>query len=441
MNFKNRPARRPRLGLRVGLAVGCVVVSAGLVACGSSSSSTSTGSASAKGGSKSALGTSPGSCGTIPTVAPIDPSNVLASLTPAARANYNGFPDTVLKSPWANFQGDPKPWKIGISAGFPVMNSQTADTITEFDREFAIAKKLGLVTGSIVTDIPPSSATTTPADQIAGIERMVNEGVKGILVFPLSGPALGPVITAIGKKGVVVLPDEEALPQSPYAVGAAQAVFDRPAQGVIQAMGGKGNVLIVRGIAGVPWDTQAYTTFRRQLAQCPQIHVAGVIRGNFNNADAKTAILNFMASHPGTINGVLEEGVMTSGVISAFEQLGRPVPPISMINETAGDLAWWSAHSGYSTVAAGTNGFQQAYTMFHIMLRILDGKELKVNDIVSPPSWITSTNLDQFTVKGATPSSQAEPKAPLDGWTTDTFLNQFFKKPGQPGGNIGLTVH
>jgi len=380
-------------------------------------------------------------CGTIPKQPPVtQPAGLLNSLPASVLANYNGTPpeDVVTKSPWATFKGDPKPWKIGISAGFPILNTQMSDSVAEMQREFSIAKSKGLVTGSLVINFPPSSATTTPADQIASIHQMVAQGVKAMLLFPGSAPALAPVITAEGKKGVVMVPDVQALPESPYAIGMVLQSYIPETQGVIKAMGEKGNVLIVRGIAGVPEDSDAYASFTSQIKQCPNIHIAGMVVGNYDNAQTKTVVQQWLAAHPQPIAGVFESGEMGPGVIRAFVAAGRTVPPIALVSSDGAVGGYWLSHPSYNGVASGSNGEQQVYSMFHVMLRLLNGNELKYNDIIAPAVVITKNNVKQFATPGSTINSTTELKGPLDGWMSDSYLNNFFVKPGTPGGNIGL---
>jgi ribose transport system substrate-binding protein len=381
-----------------------------------------------------------GACGTIPNQPPVtQPAGLLNFLPASVRANYNGTPseDVVETSPWSTFKGDKKPWKIGISGGFPILNSQMSDSVAEMQREFAIAKKEGLVTGSLIVNIPPSASTTTPADQVASLHTMIAEGVKGILVFPGSAPALAPVVTAAAKQGVVMLPDVQAFPQSKYAVGMILQSYIAQTQGVIKAMGGKGNVLIVRGIPGVQEDSDTYATFTKQIAQCPNIHIAGVVVGQYDNADTKTVVQQWLASHPEPIAGVFEAGEMGPGVIRAFVAAGRTVPPIALVSSDGAVGGYWLAHPSYNGTASGSNGEQEVYSMFHVMLRILNGNELKINDIVAPAVVITKNNIKQFAVPGSTINTTSELKGPLDGWMSDSYLDNFFVKKGQPGGNIG----
>ena len=85
-----------------------------------------------------------------------------------------------------------------------------------------------------------------------------------------------------------------------------------------------------------------------------------------------------------------------------------------------------------------SNGPQNTYAMFHVMLRVLNGNELKINDIIKPAQIMTAATVKQFAPPGATLNSTAETRNALDGWINDKYLDYFFVKPGTPGGNIGI---
>ena len=63
------------------------------------------------------------------------------------------------------------------------------------------------------------------------------------------------------------------------------------------------------------------------LKNCPNIHVAATLYGNWDNGTAKTVVSQYIASHPQPLAGRPQDGGMMAGVIQAFEATGAKVPP------------------------------------------------------------------------------------------------------------------
>ena len=98
-------------------------------------------------------------------------------------------------------------------------------------------------------------------------------------------------------------------------------------QGLVQIMGDKGNVLEMQGIPGVPASDQCLKGADKVFAECPGIKVAGKPVGQFQPAVGKAQTLQFLSSHPGNVDGAYQVGGMATGIIQAFQQTGRKVPP------------------------------------------------------------------------------------------------------------------
>jgi ribose transport system substrate-binding protein len=395
-------------------------------ACSSSPSSSTT----AAGGTGTGTGTT-SACGTTVAVGPSNPSGIYSTLSPALKAIYSSFPGQLIASPWATKKITAKPpWKIGYIA-FAITNPYNQDVLTGLQQEFAKAKAQGLVTGSLVTNIPATMAASTAEQQISAIQQMVRQGVNAIILLPVDSVAEAPAINAAGKAGVpVILADTPPAPNTPYAVAAwsqNQVQADAGALGLIQ----KGNIVMVKGIAGNENDVVLYNQAIADLKDCPNIHVAATLYGDWSEGTAKTVVDQYLASHPQPIAGFIQDGGMMAGIVQAYEAVGRPVPVIADGECGGGDLSWWLAHkSTYKTVAGCFNGFQGAYTYFDVALRVLDNKGPKLNVLEMPTPPITNANLAQFAKPGLPISSQAEVGGPVTAWCDDACLNKYFNEAG-----------
>jgi ribose transport system substrate-binding protein len=402
------------------------------------------GTASAGGPTYLAPMTKPTKCGQDATFVHKDPDGVLAKLPKTVQARYAAYPYEVKSTPWAAFAGKPKPWKIGF-VSFPIDNSFMVGFYSQLKKDYATAKSKGLVTGDLKTYIQGDWNTATPEQQISAIQSLVRAGVTGIVLQPLNLIAETPAIEAAGKAGIPIVFASGADPISKYAINVTQqnagpsfasTLANLAKQGMFN--GSTVNTLVTHGPAGQTWSTMADNLMQADLAACKGVKILGNITDNWNVATAKAQTLQFLASHPEKIDFVASEGADMAGIIAAFEQAGRPVPPMPFDGgTTGGDLAWWAAHKSTYKAAVGyvVGGKQVAYTEFRILLRVLGGKGLKIRDIHIQAVKVDASNVSQHANAGDKLQSLSDFKAPANGWGgTNAFLDSYFKKPGTPGG-------
>jgi ribose transport system substrate-binding protein len=363
-----------------------------------------------------------------------DPDGVFAKLPKNIQARYGPYPYEIRATPWENFKGKPKPWKIGLIT-FPVGSPWLADVIKQVGVEFNKAKAKGLVEGSLQKYIQPSYATATPEQQINAIQQMVRDGVDGILLLPLAGPPLVPAIDAAGEAGVPVVILDNVVDGAKYVTNVWSQNNSPAAAGVLGLIK-KGNVLIVRGIAGNPVEQAFHDAAIADIKACPGVKIVGTIYGKWTNASAKAEVVKWLAANPDVkVDAVIQHGIMMAGIIQAFQQAGRPVPPISGGGCQGGELSWWLKNKAtYKSVATCFNGFQTGWSEFRLLTRILAGKGLKVRDIHIPVPIVTNKNVHVYATPGKPLSWPGEPRGPIDGWCNNKCLDGYFNKPGNPGG-------
>jgi ribose transport system substrate-binding protein len=363
-----------------------------------------------------------------------DPDHVLAKLPAAVQARYANWAGQVTATPWTTYKGTKGPWKIGFIT-FPLTSPYNVDLVNEMKREFALAKKAGLVTGSLQLYVQPNISTATPEQQIAAIQQMVRDGVNGIMILPLAGQPLAPAIDAAGKAGVPVVVVDNDISNSKYVVN----IFDdkqTPANAIEAGRIKKGNVLIVRGLAGNSVEQPIENGTEAVVKSCPGLSTVGTIFGSWSAPAAKVAVTSWLAAHPGVkVNLVLQNGAMMAGIIGAFESAGQTVPPIADGGCQGGDLSWWLQHkSNYSTVGTCNSGFQTAYTAIQVLFRVLGGRGLKLRDIAVTAPVVTNANLAKYATPGKSLTWAGEPRGPLDARCgTVSCMNGYFNKPGTPG--------
>jgi ribose transport system substrate-binding protein len=370
-------------------------------------------------------------CGNTVPVGPTNKDGVYAAMPKELQDIYSSYPDALIESPWATKKITAKPpWKIGyITVG--VSNQYQNNVLKSLKEEFALAKAQGLVEGDLVTNIPPSLQQSTPESQISAIKQMIRQGVDAIIINPADSVAESPAMEQAGEQGVpIILADVPPAPGSKYQTSTwtqNQVEADAGTLGII----GKGNILIVRGIAGNQNDKVLYNQKVVDLKNCPDIKVASVLYGNWDNGTTKQVVSQYLASHPGKIDGVLQDGGMFAGIVQAFESRGIEVPPVGMEQCAAGDLSWWLKKiDTYKTVGGCINGLQGGYVYFNTALRILANKGPKYNVLSMPAVTLDNTNLKAYAQAGLPLTSDLELPGPKTAWCDNKCLDKYFNEPG-----------
>jgi ribose transport system substrate-binding protein len=200
--------------------------------------------------------------------------------------------------------------------------------------------------------------------------------------------------------------------------------------GTVGAIGGKGNVLRVDGIPGIPVSTFAALGIDAVLENCPDIKVAGSVTGFFQPATAQAEVQKFLATNPAGVDAVLQAGTMGVGIRNAFEESALEVPPIADDGSSHGFSSWALANPEYPYFGTTTPSVRTGEAVVDVALRILKGEGPKINQIVEPSVVISRDNL----LKVADPSWDVSDMTDLAGDPQDFLptdrLNEFFSTPG-----------
>ncbi len=167
-----------------------------------------------------------------------------------------------------------------------------------------------------------------PAEQISDLRNLISAGVNAIIVNPSDRAALDPIIKQAAAKGIVVVAVDQAVsaPEA-YVLSNDQVAYGKlGAEWLFKHLNGKGNVVEMRGIDGVPADADRHQGFEEALKAYPDIKVvAAPFTGWALNKSAQQA-KDLLAS------GKQIDGIWTSGldavVVDAIQNSGKPLMPV-----------------------------------------------------------------------------------------------------------------
>ena len=186
----------------------------------------------------------------------------------------------------------------------------------------AQAKASGVVSKVIV-----ANRNGGPSEQIADLRNLISAGANAIIINPSDREALNPVIKQAAQRGIVVVAVDQAVsaPEA-YVLSNDQVAYGSiGAQWLADKLGGKGNVVEMRGIDGVPADADRHQGFGDVMKKYPDIKVTSVFTDWALNKTAQTT-KDLLGS------GKQIDGVWTSGldlpVVEAYKTSGKPFVPV-----------------------------------------------------------------------------------------------------------------
>jgi ribose transport system substrate-binding protein len=213
------------------------------------------------------------------------------------------------------------PYTIGFS-DWGLVNSHRVQTRGAME---ILARELG-----VELQITDAGGDTTK--QIADVDDLLTRGIDALVIAPAVADALGPAIERAYDSGIPVIVFQSSPGTDKYTsfVYADDAQFGSSGmEKLAEDMGGKGTLIALRGVAGNPVETARYEGFRSVADQFPEITIVGEDYGDWNEDKGKSITQNLLAANP-QIDGVWSSGAaMTKGAISAFQEAGRELPPMS----------------------------------------------------------------------------------------------------------------
>jgi ribose transport system substrate-binding protein len=249
--------------------------------------------------------------------------------------------------------------------------------------------------------------------QLAQMNNLIQQGCNVIFTYPVSASGLcSAVADAFAKNVLVVSYGTEASCPNMLSVDTNNHEMGYlAAKNLIGRMGGKGDVVVVNAIKGVPAAESLRTGAMEAFGEAPNIKVVGEIYGDWTPSIAKTQMLQFLATHPGQIDGVWQAGLMSPAIYEALQQAGRSSAKIENMSATCGELALWNMQGG-DNWAYTQAGEPFAYMAMQAVMRVLGGAKPVSNVLLFAPPIITQQNLAQWYQPGMTLDSDCYPNAP-----------------------------
>jgi ribose transport system substrate-binding protein len=246
-------------------------------------------------------------------------------------------------------------------------------------------KAQALASGN-VSKVVSANRNGGPTEQIADLRSFISQGVDAIIVNPSDATKLNAVIEEAAKKDIVVVAVDSAVTsEQAYNVTNDQKEYGRLGGAALgELLGGKGNVVEMRGIPGVPADTDRHEGFMEAMAEFPDIKVVKETNTGWDFSKAGQQALDVLNSSE-QVDGIWTTGVDYT-VVNAFETLGKPPVPVigADNNEFVGMLLNDPAVQG----AAVTNPAVIGGVGTAVALQVLEGEDVERETVLTPEVWM-----------------------------------------------------
>ena len=286
--------------------------------------------------------------------------------------------------------------------------------------EMICAMKAQALASGKVASLNIAHRNTDAAGQLEDIRNLIGAGVNAIVVNPADPAGINPAIKEATDAGIVVVAVDQAVTEpSAYVISNNQEEYAYlGAKWLFEQIGGKGNVVYMRGAAGASADSDRDKGFKRALAEFPDVKVAHEVFTGWQQDQGKQQILDYIAT------GAPFDGIWTSGIdnviVDALVESDVPLVPV-VGADNAGFVGQLSSVEGL-VGAAVTNPGSIGGAGVTLAVKILDGEKPAAQTVlVQPELWENATDEGKAKLKAAADPS-LDPEWPVSisipDWTT-----------------------
>lgn len=195
----------------------------------------------------------------------------------------------------------------------------------EMENEFKAACAMSPLAGHL--NCPVYNANNDVSAQKQQISDLIASGVSAIVTDAASPDGLNNVIQQACAQHILVVSFDNTV-TAPCALKVNENQYDMGymwAQWLAGQLHGHGNVLMITGVAGTYVNEQRDAGAQAAFKKYPGIKVVDQLNGQWDSQVAQQVTAAALPTLP-KIDGIWCQGG-TNGVLKAFQQAGRPLPP------------------------------------------------------------------------------------------------------------------
>ncbi len=374
--------------------------------------------------------TTTGATNTETTAAPANGELTLADIPADYQQYYEGYEyfSSLFPDPYTDWTPPEAPWKFCLNDSY-TGNDWRQGNLVELERQVALYQEAGLATGPLVVTDSNNEITM----QISQFSNLVDEGCNVIFSIPGSPTAMCEVFERAYNQNVLVITDESPT-NCEYSINVSWNGYWAQYTGgkaVLDALGGKGNVINIAGIPGVPLAVAEEYAIVDLMKEYPDVNHLGTVAGDWNPATTATEMTRFLATHPQQIDGIIEAGGEAVAAQEAMVDAGREMAVVNSIDGSKAFMAFWKQNPNLQAIATNQSPASAAYEAFLVAVRKLAGQNLVVNTVFYPVPVVTNANFDDYYDESYTTTSSGFPTPPDGVAVEDEFFDGLFSGGGE----------
>lgn len=233
----------------------------------------------------------------------------------------------------------------------------------------------------------------TQANQLA---NAATQGVDAVIINPVDSEAAAAAITPVQDADIPVIAVDRSVEGKEVATTVSSdnvAGGRQAADALAQAIGEKGKVIVLQGVAGTSASRDRGQGFQEGIAEYPDIEVVAMQPANFDRAQGLDVATNLLQSNPDVVGIFAENDEMALGAIQALRDRAGSEVFVVGFDGTDDALAAIEKGTMEATIAQqpaelGRAGVEQA-------LAVLDGEDVESEQGIEVVT-VTSENVGDF---------------------------------------------
>lgn len=251
-----------------------------------------------------------------------------------------------------------------------------------------------------ISELTIVEANQDASTQISQIEDFIMQDYDLIVVDPCSTSSLNSAVQEACDAGIPVLIINDG-PIDLENDNLYQLNFDfvelaeTLTKTVCEKIGGKGNIIELRGTAGTTCDTDMHQGVLNALEDYPDVKVVSEIYTDWTGSKAQSE-LNSVLPTLDQVDGLVTQGGDAYAAVQAFISAGYTDLPVIAGDNRGSFLKWWAteAPDGYETISGACNPWDGAIAMY-IAVDILNGESVE-NNMNCPFGYVEADKVADY---------------------------------------------
>jgi ribose transport system substrate-binding protein len=258
------------------------------------------------------------------------------------------------------------------------------------------AAKAEALASGVVDEVVVVNRNGGPTEQIADLENLISQGVDAIILNPTDREALNSVLEAAIEQGIVIVAVDMAVTaEGAYVVTNDQVAYGRlGAEWLAEQLGGEGGIVEMRGIDGVPADTDRHDGVLEAFADNPGMSIVAETFTGWDPSTGAQQALDLITTRT-DIDGIWTTGIDYT-VVEQFEAANKPFVPIAGADNNGFIKQLIELKDEGLIGAAVTNPPAIGGVGVAVAIRVLKGESLDNEILLTPQVYDNVTGIAEL---------------------------------------------